>query len=387
MFAGAAPRPASEEDLGAIGGDADFSFAAFRDSAAFDGISFHGVADFTGARFGSDASFIGSSFASDARFDQANFDAFTSFNGLRRGPGGDKPGTFNGPATFRNARFAAVVDMTVGQYHDVLDLRGATFGDGLGLLNSTIGKGLLAQGVAFTTLDARGLKVDTGDVALQQAKGRTLQLDGATLDQGNIRLDSAAVTDSVSLELRPHERHLPGGRQRPAARRAASCSQGLVTGELQMDLDLVPAIFGEPSQRAALEQIEATERKDGNSDKANSAEYLLLRSQGDQKSGLAWFFDYFFYRGAAGYLVRPLHPLVALLLVIFIGWMVRLIYRDNRTRHLGADLKGARRATVRLGARVGEVAGRADRRARRPPSGPSRTSRCPTRTTRSRSRT
>ena len=183
------------------GGVADFSFASFQDSAAFDGIRFRDMADFTGARFASDASFIGATFDREARFDQASFDAFTSFNGLRRGPSGDRPGTFNGPATFRNARFAGVVDMTVGQYRDVLDLRGATFGDGLGLLNSTIGKGLLAQGVAFSALDARGLKVASGDLGLQQAKGRTLQLDGATLDGGNIRLDSTAVTDSVSLEL------------------------------------------------------------------------------------------------------------------------------------------------------------------------------------------
>ena len=233
----------------------------------------------------------------------------------------------------------------------MLDLRGATFGDGLGLLGSTIGKGLLAQGVAFTTLDARGLKVSSGDIDLEQAKGRTLQLDGATLDQGNIRLDSAAVTDSVSLELVHMNGTCPElGSGQPL--QGCIVLQSLVTGELQMDLELVPRIYGEISQRAALEQIEATERKDGNSDKANNAAYLLLRSQGDQKSGLAWFFDYFFYRGAAGYLVRPLHPLVALLLVIFIGWMVRMIYRDNRTRHLGADLKGARRATVRLGARV-----------------------------------
>ena len=116
-----------------------------------------------------------------------------------------------------------------------------------------------------------------------------------------------------------------------------------------MDLELVPRVFGEASQRAALRQIEATERKDGNSEKANNAEYLLLRSDGQRKSGLAWFLDYFFYRGAAGYLVRPLHPLVALLLVILIGWIVRLIYRDTRAGHIGQELTGARRATVRLG--------------------------------------
>lgn len=345
----------SEGDLGEVRGLADFSFATFGDGAAFDGIHFGYVANFTGTRFASGASFIGATFESDARFDQATFGGFTSFSGLRRGPAGDQRGTFKGPATFRNARFAAVVDMTGGHYLDVLDLRGATFGEGLGLLGTTVGKGLLARGVAFSTLDARTLRAEAGDIDFKEAKGRALQLSGASVDTGSIVLTYAAVTDSVSLErIRMRGTCPKPANAEPGIPVPPGCIllEQLVTAQLQMDLSLVPRVFGEAPQRNTLRAIEATERKDGNSDKANSAEYLLLRSEGQRKSGLAYLFDLVFYRGAAGYLVRPLHPLVTLLLVILVGWIVRLIYRDNRTGHMATDLKGARRATVRLGARV-----------------------------------
>ena len=275
----------SEEDLGDIGGDADFSFAAFRDSAAFDGIHFHGVADFTGARFGSDASFIGASFDSDARFDQANFDAFTSFNGLRRGPGGDQAGHVQraGHVPQRPLRRRGGHDRRAVPRRARPAWRHVRRRPRPAQLDDRQGPARPRRGV-----HARSTPAASRWSLVTWRSSRPRAARSSSTGRRSTRATSASTAPPSPTRSRSSCVHMNatcpelGSGQQP---QGCIVLQSLVTGELQMDLDLVPRVFGELSQRAALQQIEATERKDGNSDKANSAEYLLLRSQGEQKSG------------------------------------------------------------------------------------------------------
>ena len=259
---------------------------------------------------------------------------------------------FKGPATFRNARFASVVDMAVGTYQDVLDLRGTTFTAGAALLNATVTKDVLAQGAVFSTLDARGLKVRQGDLDLSQAKAEQVRLDGATLDAGNVLLTSAAVADPCPWN---GSSWAPPARSSGAGKAPEGCFvlDGLVSANSRWISTSCPGSTATCPSGLRSSRSRPTERKGGNSDEGQRRRVPAAAHGRPAQAGLEWFFDTVFYRGAAATWCDLSTRSWPCLLVILIGWIARLIYRDNSTHHLGSELTGARRATVRFGARVG----------------------------------
>ena len=99
-----------------------------------------------------------------------------------------------------------------------------------------------------------------------------------------------------------------------------------------------------------------TAREGGDLELANEATY---RRYVDLNRGDAWpkaTLDNVFYRGVAGYMVKPLRPLVCLLLLWLIGTMVRYVASMRQTAsdppltvadHLGVALGEAGRAIIR----------------------------------------
>ena len=320
----------------------DASFASFEDTAGFDGLRFGGDATFTGARFAEEASFSGSTFTGAADFEQVGFGGLTSFNGLRDRAGTVPAAPFLGPVSFRSATFERPADLALRTYAGGLDLSNAVFAEPLSVSLSEVQGLFVAQGTAFASLDARALLV-VGDANLTQARAVTASFESARID-GDFILVEMTVSGSTSLQ------DLVLGGTLNVTR--------FLSGQLDMDLDLVEQVNGRPAQEDMLESIEATERANGDNATANRAEYELLRIQGESKSGLAFLIDLVFFQWAGGYLVRPSHPLTTLVLLILLGTVARIINDRRRERAsrsgMGSELNRAGQVTVRLGAILGD---------------------------------
>jgi hypothetical protein len=325
--------------LGAL----DASFASFEDTAAFDGLTFGGPATFTGARFGEEASFSGSTFTAEANFEQVGFSGLASFNGLRDRSGAEPPAPFQGPVSFRRATFQSAADLALRTYAGGLELSNAVFAAPLSISRSEVFGLLVAQGTAFDSLDARALLV-VGDANLTQARAASASFDSTRVD-GDLILDEMTVSGTTSLQ------GIELGGTLAVTR--------FLSGQLDMDLDLVEQVNGRPAQEAILGRIESTERAAGDNAAANAAEYQLLRRQGESKTGLAFLVDLVFFQWAGGYLVRPSHPLTTFFLLVLLGTVARVINDRRRERErrggLGTELNRAGQMTVRFGAVVGDV--------------------------------
>ena len=318
----------------------DASFAKFDDAVGFDGLRFGSDVTFAGARFARDVSFAGSAFDGDANFDQVTFGGIASFRGLRSLASDSDLAAFAGAVTFRNSVFQSAADLALRRYRRGLELSGAVFVDLLTVANAEVTGEISGRGSAVATLDARSL-IAHGDVDLTELRGGSVNLDRSIIE-GTLLLGKMTVVGTTSL------RGLTLGRDLLAA--------DLVSGQLDMDLDLVQRAGSTSTQEQLLTRIEATERTRGNSAAANDAEYRLLRMQGDRQRGLAGLVDRVLYQWIAGYLVRPSHPLVSLALLALLGTVARALYDRLRSQsampELDSELNRAGRLTVRVGAPV-----------------------------------
>jgi hypothetical protein len=265
-------------------GRADFSLATFGGLAAFGGAQFERTAAFNFARFRGDAVFDLASFASSS-FLSAHFDGRASFAGS---------GTeFAGKTTFASAAFARDAIFTQAEFDDHVAFDGATFA------NNGIFIGADFTSVSFD--DVRAAK---------------------SLDLTGVGADSASFTDTVAASV--------------SLRDASFSRAGIVFYRVFIrDLDLavsdVAYVKGEP--RDTLKLIEQSAKNRDDLAVANDA-YFEERVLASKHHGpLVHAADVFFYRWVAGYLVRPWHPLLALLILALVAAVVRMIWRDLHRAH------------------------------------------------------
>ena len=117
--------------------------------------------------------------------------------------------------------------------------------------------------------------------------------------------------------------------------------------DLVLDVDVVPQIDDPADQRTILQAVEESAKSRGDLGVANDAQYALLalRSQG---RWIGWrALDYVFYRGVAGYFVRPFRPLCVLLAVAAVLSLVRFARRPP-----SASVQSGGSSLSRLGGRV-----------------------------------
>ena len=288
-----------------LSGPADLRGATFEDLARFDGTELLAEADFTAARFAGDAAFTRGSFRTGASFAAATFAERADFTrrcfaGCERPPSCDGAPGADGGVDFSGASFSGEASFVLARFADQARLRGVELGGGARFLGACLNEGL--------------------DLSLSTNDG-TLNFNGA-LASGVVDLSNVVSSGSLSLAgLRALD--VPGESGR--VRTLSLAMEQLSASSLSMEVSTVGHVLGPDVQEEILALIEETAQADDNLALANDARYeRLVRQERDGEWRLA---DLVLYRGVAGYLVRPSHPLIAFLAILALATLVRIARR------------------------------------------------------------
>ncbi len=285
----------------------------FRKDATFALAAFCGDADFRDARF-SDATFSHSSFGI-ARFERAAFRGSALFNDV----------TFASHASFEEADFRVRADFARSQFDNGADFAAARFGGGASLLATTFSvEAAKDQKAENRRRKRRGQPedpiVDQAALFQDAVSGGDLNLTFATFERqianfsdflcgGTLNLDRAAFEFGASLTL-----------------------DRLQARDLVLDVDAVDEIGDQAERLVVLRQIEDSAKARGEVGIANDAHYRSRELLSEGYSSFRRLLDLVFYRGIAGYLVRPFRPLLVLLALaaVFAALRMRKLRRPGR---------------------------------------------------------
>lgn len=298
-------------------GPVDLRGSVFRDHARFDDTDFLGEAAFASARFAEDASFTRGSFGAGAEFVAVTFAGHADFaqrcfadcEGPRLCDGARGR---DGAANFEGAVFAGDASFLLARFADRALFRGVELRQGASFLGACLNEG--------------------ADLGLLTSGG-PIDFDGA-LASADIDLSNMASSGAVSLVgIRPFRTAVEG-----EVRRFQLTMEQLSVDELSMDVEVVGHVVGRDVQEEILELIERSAQQREDLSVANDARYRRLSLQGQDEA--AWrLADRILYRVVAGYLVRPAHPLVTLLVVLTAATLIR---SAPRLRALARGAKGWR---------------------------------------------
>jgi hypothetical protein len=263
---------------------ADFSLAIFEDVATFHGAHFGGTADFDLARFRADAIFDGTSFAGAAAFTSAHFDGGASF--------ATADTVFAGETAFDFASFALGADFTQAEFDADAHFYAARFANDARFVGSDFTSVSFDNVQAAKALDLTG--VAASSLALSRTTAQSVTLRDVTLDSGGLAIDQLATPD---LDLAVSD---------------VSYVQG-----------------GSQAKDATLKLIEESAKNRGDLSVANDAHFQQQLIASNSQPPLRRALDAFFYRWIAGYLVRPWHPIITLLILGFAVFLVRVIWRTT----------------------------------------------------------
>ena len=321
-----------------------FTLAAFEDRANFDGSQFGSDADFRVTQFVGDASFAGATVAGDARFDSATFEGRAQFNGSSIGGDADfTTATFRDKADFRRVGFAGdatfsgagldAVDFTQSRFSGVLTFEEASIEGTCSFRAATFEADVLFGGVAL-----RG----PTDFQAASAQGEIDFTDTSATDRFDLR--GLSTTHPIWLDR-------------------------VTAPALEMDLDRLGNITSTAVQIRVLAMIEAGARERGDIDLANDAAFRRSQLQTDRKDGM----DRLVGQAGetvGGYLVQPLVPARAMVLLLAIGTLVRAVARlvpAISRRRLAWDLAPA---PVAADGGAGPMIGASNDTAHDPPTAP-----------------
>jgi hypothetical protein len=282
--------PARARFLGRV----DFSLATFRDLAVFSDAVFRAPAAFSFARFQDDAVFAeGCSFA-EANFQRTAFGATADFGAYQ----------FSGPPSFDDAAFHGRTDFSQAIFSGSASFARARFDDGANFEGSQFDDDLRASAIdTFDGVTAGGAL----DFAFAGFNGRTL-------------LTYMSVNGPVSLrEAEIEPQCVVHGKQ---TEECLSVDQ-VNTPDLELSVSAALHALKRLQRSDVLGQIEASAKARSDIATANDAHYarLVLDSRGDSWPVHA--LDFAFYRVIAGYFVRPLQPLAALLVLAGLATLIR----------------------------------------------------------------
>jgi hypothetical protein len=224
-----------------------------------------GRADFTGSTFSGDALFIDTSWGDRVTFDDSDFDAKTNF----------RKALFRNKARFVRVGFRGPADFDTTVWRNGADFAAARFSD--------------ASFVRAFFETQHGLQLQPALDISDVDASRRLNLDLAEFE-GEIAVDRM-TTPALVLDPQEAAKHVE-----------------------------------EPDVVDLLRRIESTAKDAQNFALANDAFYERQIILSRHYSRLRRVVDAVFYRGIAGYLVRPLHPVLTLFLLI----AVLSIFRASR---------------------------------------------------------
>jgi hypothetical protein len=291
-------------------GPADFRLVSLGDLVTFEGATFERPATFTLARFATDSVFTHARFHSAAIFERAAFGTGVDFRLAHFDRGAGFAGArFAGNAEFSSATFTRQADFDLAQFARDGIFFGTRFFGGAG-----------SRFAAHFERTTAGGTLDFSNAVV----GGPAWFRGMTAD-GVISFAGAVLPDDRSLVL-----------------------TNLAARDLYLCADCVLRSVQPYDEAGTLRLIESSAKARGDLSTANSADYSfhVLRSR-----DYAWprhWLDAVFYRGVAGYFVRPLRPLVTLLVLAAAISLVRF-HRNVSATHpplRAATLRARLRAEV-----------------------------------------
>ena len=298
--------PASEP--ASFGRGVDFSLARFDDLASFEDATFRGDADFTLTRFGGAAIFAGGEFVGPAQFVRASFGATADFRqrGFRRG------------ASFQRAEFGSRADLSQSIFTGEANFASVRFvGDAI-----FFGAVFEAGGADFAASFERATAAGSFDFGFADFYART-------------NFSDISTPGALSFK----EARFPPGHQ--------VFLGDVSAGNLSMNVRSVVRSVQPSDRMRTLSLVESSAKLRGDLGQANDAQYAM-RQLASESSSWPWrAFDIVFYRGIAGYLVRPIRPLIALLLLAAAISLLRSMRsgaeRGGVHRRLTGSLQGVSR--------------------------------------------
>ena len=354
-FAGAVLARGQREggEPSGIRGDANFSLARFDEALQLDSTTFGGEVTFESARFAGAVTMSGTDLMAPANFDRIVADESFSMGG----PDPFDPTGPNGVAqdvvTMRNATFEGDLDLGARTFRNGLIATGARVGGRLTLRSAAVTGDADLERVTVNDLDATGLEVTGPSTPCAQ---RTSSAGSGTLDLSDLRAESITLAQAVVDELILQGAQVAGRANIELTELTCVASfDGLAADSLTVDLAAVDRA-GPAARQSMYKTIVETAKEGGDLELANEATY---RRYVDLNSGDAWpkaTLDNVFYRGMAGYMVKPLRPLVCLLVLWLVGTIVRYVTSIRPTAggppltvadHLGVALGEAGRAIIR----------------------------------------
>ena len=268
---------------------ADFSLALFRDLSSFSEAKFRAPAIFNDARF-EDAAFIASRFLGDATFEDATFRGAARFHRA----------TFNGDASFSGVDFRERSEFSSSRFERGATFAGARLGDDASFLGATFNApGDNAEAATFYNVSA----------------ARNLNFMFASFyTEGRPNKHRAAYVAAFPYlvcgrSLIFEETTFAPGRLD---------MQRLEAQDLILDVSVASAIDDKSQRRSVLRMIEESGKTRGDLVAANDAHYALRVDRSNDYGPIAHALDFVFYRGIAGYFVRPFRPLLILLGIVVV---------------------------------------------------------------------
>ena len=348
-------------------GDVDMSQATFLAPALFgpggpnttkrpffcansaDGTWFQGKTNFTLATFDSLAMFQAAVFSRQQTLDLVRFNADAVF----------AQGCSQGTSYFRRAVFAGVADFGVYRFQrDTLfddagfrsrpDFSQATFAAGASFLRTRFEQGATFEAAHF---NASG---ESDDAFIETVAGGALDFSSATFS-GIAHFMNVRVSGDMSFEgatITPHCTSYDNP-TKPDGERTTHCLYLDKFSAGTFELGVQPAlhaVYG-PQRAAILEKIESSAKAADNLALANDAHYERQVLSSEKDSLPLYVLDFVFYRTLAGYLVRPLQPLVALLALAALITLVR--DRPSEEKEKTPPRSGIGRRVHEAGIRLG----------------------------------
>lgn len=287
-------RIAAQERPATFRRGADFSLATFEDLASFADSRFDADSGFRDTRF-ADVTFSSTTFAR-ADFGRASFRGTASFNRA----------TFASRATFSEADFRAGARFAQSTFRAGADFTEAQFAAGATFLHARFEPPMTSEEAArFQDVTAEG-----------------------SLDFTFARFADEEATPPAETRIIAIFEGLVGGRSLVFRNTRFGAGHRITMLQLQvrdliLDVDVVPQIDDPADQRVVLQTIEESAKARGDLGEANDAHYALLVLRSSDYSPVVRALDYVFYRGVAGYFVRPFRPLLVLLALATILSLVR----------------------------------------------------------------
>jgi uncharacterized protein YjbI with pentapeptide repeats len=298
-------------------GSVGFSLAFFGEFASFRGADFEQEAAFSDTRF-ADASFSSADFVEAAQFDGASFRGAAVFNSA----------DFEGAVSFEEADFRRRTDFSTAAFESGATFASAQFADGASFLVAEFDApaAYSADAARFDGASSAGdLDFTFAQFVSSSNRPRVLlALDNLVCGRSLVFRD-AEFTKTDQLDMK----HMK-------------------VSDLVLDVDVVSQIEDPDDRQDVLRSLEESAKTRGDIGDANDAHYQLNVERSKGYSPLWHALDFVFYRGVAGYFVRPFRPLIVLLVLATVISLFRYIRRPRPVPH--EDAGGPmRRAVARAG--------------------------------------